>query len=432
MPLTVSQVVLAARQREIESIQHLASRTELVDVLGQLIHALQRERGATSVYLASGGQRFADVRQAAIGQAQPLETQVRDAFERQAQPEQGASSRMLSLMAWVLLDLDALRGLRAAVDQRAWSAHDSVAAFSRLLAGMVELVFLVADATLNPRVSRLLVACVHLLQGMEAAGQERAIGALLLASGQLDEGDRQRMVHLIDAQERSLKVFDEFAPPDIKARWAQHQLSSGSALLERLRRTLCTARADTPLDAAQNDAWFSVCSERIDELWQLQCALTAQMRADCSQQIERAQQELSDTEGLLRQLRDNPPAHTHAVDRFFDPQQTPQAAPVITPPPTSDAGVGEQARASLVELLEAQTARLARMEAELAAARRTLNDRKVIDRAKGLLMSRLGMTEDVAFRTLQKTAMDQNRRLVDVAEAMLALPDFAFAARAKG
>jgi AmiR/NasT family two-component response regulator len=42
------------------------------------------------------------------------------------------------------------------------------------------------------------------------------------------------------------------------------------------------------------------------------------------------------------------------------------------------------------------------------------------------------MTEDVAFRTLQKTAMDQNRRLVDVAEAMLALPDFAFAARAKG
>ena len=339
---------------------------------------------------------------------------------------------MLSLMAWVLLDLDALRGLRAAVDQRAWSAHDSVAAFSRLLAGMVELVFQVADATLNPGVSRLLVACVHLLQGMEAAGQERAIGALLLASGQLDEGDRQRMVHLMDAQERSLKVFDEFAPPDIKSRWAQHQLSSGSAQLERLRRTLCTARADTPLDAAQSDTWFNVCSERIDELWQLQCALTAQMRADCSQQIERARQDLSDTEGLLRQLRDNPPAHTHAVDRFFDPQQTPQAAPVIAPPSAGEAGAGEQARTSLVELLEAQTARLGKMEAELAAARRALNDRKVIDRAKGLLMNRLGMTEDVAFRTLQKTAMDQNRRLVDVAEAMLALPDFAFAARTKG
>ena len=37
------------------------------------------------------------------------------------------------------------------------------------------------------------------------------------------------------------------------------------------------------------------------------------------------------------------------------------------------------------------------------------------------------MNEDVAFRVLQKTSMDQNRRLVDVAEATLSLPDLAFA-----
>ena len=53
--------------------------------------------------------------------------------------------------------------------------------------------------------------------------------------------------------------------------------------------------------------------------------------------------------------------------------------------------------------------------------------RKIIERAKGVLMARLGMTEDVAFRALQKTSMDQNRRLLEVAEATLALPDLAFA-----
>jgi AmiR/NasT family two-component response regulator len=71
------------------------------------------------------------------------------------------------------------------------------------------------------------------------------------------------------------------------------------------------------------------------------------------------------------------------------------------------------------------------MEAELEAARRALHERKIIERAKGVLMSRMGLSEEAAFRALQKTAMDQNRRLLDVAEATLALPDLAFAARGR-
>jgi len=81
---------------------------------------------------------------------------------------------------------------------------------------------------------------------------------------------------------------------------------------------------------------------------------------------------------------------------------------------------------SLLDLLQAQSARMAGMEVELDAARRALNERKVIERAKGMLMARLGMNEEEAFRALQKTSMDQNRRLLDVAEATLSLPDFAF------
>ena len=44
-------------------------------------------------------------------------------------------------------------------------------------------------------------------------------------------------------------------------------------------------------------------------------------------------------------------------------------------------------------------------------------------------MARMGLTEDAAFRALQKTSMDHNRKLVDVAEAALALPDLVFGPR---
>jgi len=69
MPLSVSQLVLRAKQLEIDTVQQLAGRVALADLIGQLIHALQHERGASSIYLASGGQRFAAERQAAVAQA---------------------------------------------------------------------------------------------------------------------------------------------------------------------------------------------------------------------------------------------------------------------------------------------------------------------------------------------------------------------------
>jgi response regulator NasT len=59
------------------------------------------------------------------------------------------------------------------------------------------------------------------------------------------------------------------------------------------------------------------------------------------------------------------------------------------------------------------------MRQELAETRRALEERKVIDRAKGLLMKAKGIDEDAAYALLRKTAMDQGRRVADVAEALV-------------
>ena len=418
-PLSASQFVLQARRFEIDAVRHLARRAELADVIGQVIQALQRERGASSLYLASSGRRFGDVRRATIEQARPLEARLRELLAAQLDPAEGATAGMLSLMAWVLLGLDSLDELRAQIDARSLSAHGSVAAYSRRIAGLIELVVQVADAALLPSISRLLVAFLHLVQAQEAAGQERALGALLFASGASSDAQQERVVHLIDAQERYLKVFSEFAVADLKSAWEQQQLAPAVAQLERLRRTLCTARSGAPLDSNLSDTWFDVSSARIDQLWQLQVGLMERLRAECDARIRDAEQDLLDVEGLLRRVRDNPPAHAHAVDRFFDAEGSPGAVPELV-----SAASGESA--SLLEVLQTQAARLASMELELGSARRALHERKVIERAKGVLMSRLRMTEEEAFRALQKTSMDQNRRLLEVAEATLSLPDFAF------
>ncbi len=60
-----------------------------------------------------------------------------------------------------------------------------------------------------------------------------------------------------------------------------------------------------------------------------------------------------------------------------------------------------------------------RMRTELAETKKALEERKLIDRAKGLLMRAKGVDEDAAYRLLRKTAMDQGRRVADVAEALV-------------
>ncbi len=60
-----------------------------------------------------------------------------------------------------------------------------------------------------------------------------------------------------------------------------------------------------------------------------------------------------------------------------------------------------------------------RMRTELAETKRALEERKVIDRAKGMIMKARGIDEDAAYALMRKTAMDQGKRVADVAQALV-------------
>jgi len=80
-------------------------------------------------------------------------------------------------------------------------------------------------------------------------------------------------------------------------------------------------------------------------------------------------------------------------------------------------------RAALVPAVEVAIARFAetsRLIAEVAAAGERLESRKVIDRAKGLLMTHRRMSEPEAFRWIQRTAMDRRKTSAAIAAQVVA------------
>ena len=72
---------------------------------------------------------------------------------------------------------------------------------------------------------------------------------------------------------------------------------------------------------------------------------------------------------------------------------------------------------------QALRAELADAKSEAQDLSTELKNRRIIDRAKGLLMQRQGLSEQVAYEKLRKTAMDKSLKVVEVAQRMLDVAD---------
>jgi hypothetical protein len=155
------------------------------------------------------------------------------------------------------------------------------------------------------------------------------------------------------------------------------------------------------LDAELSDAWYAQCTRRIDGMRAVEDILAERLRQLCARRIAQARTELRDQRTMLEALA----AQSRA--------------------PAADAlpAFGPHLERSVLALVQEQALRLQAMGDELDAARASLNERKLVERAKGLLMAHRRMSEEDAYKALRQMAMNQNRRLTDVAQAVLSLAD---------
>ena len=420
--------LVGALRCEIDELAELAHTSELVDAISQLVHGLQRERGLSNVWLGSGGKRFGAERHAQVTACGALQVQVRERFDQLGSEARrpGNGARLFSRIAWVLPGLDALPELRRRIDAQQIDAQQidaaqASAAFAKLIAGLLAVVFEAADGATDPLISRRLVALFNFMQGKEFAGQERACGAAAFSAGHNDGARQQQWLQLIAAQERCFQLFAEFSDAAVLAAWQERQPSAQAAELERLRRIACAAPAGGALDTELTARWFDCSTARIDAMHSVEERLTSQLHQVCENRIAQARAELQSHESLLDILPcDDEP---RAAAAFFDvPAGVAPAAPSPLPG-EAPAPFGRHLERSILDLVQEQSTRLQSMNDELDTVRAALNERKLVERAKGLLMAHRRLSEQDAHKLLRQTAMNQNRRLVDVAESVLSMAD---------
>ncbi|OAT78273.1 hypothetical protein A9B99_00600 [Mangrovibacter phragmitis] len=397
---------LAARECEISRLDNVLRAGKLIGQLSQLVHVLQRERGSSNIWLCSEGMLFGEElahRAAAVSQSMSNLFSDLPALPPASALQPGAF-RIYHRIGSMLMALESLPELRNQIHDRSVSHQRAMESFNAIIQQVLNLVYEVADIDADGQVASALVALFTFMQSKEYAGQERALASAGFASRCFSDSARQLMVELIAAQESCLNSFSGFADASIISVWSQQEAKTSE--FERLRRLACTGvpgEEDTVLN------WFALASQRLDMMKIVEDKLINKVMHLCQQSLQRVQSSNLDDPQTLAGVVVTPEKPLAA---YF-------AASAHHNEADDDTGLPPQLNRSLLNLIQHQAHRLKTLDNELAGLRATLMERKTIEQAKALLMQYQGLTEEQAWHLLRKTAMNQNKKVVEIAQAML-------------
>lgn len=407
--------MLAARRTELSGLKGLAFTCELVTQISQLVHALQRERGYSNLFLGTTDQVHLGQLERLSDEALAIEASVRARLEAMDLETSSAvdRARLFNRIAYVLHGFEELARLRRRIRDRSLLALDATLAFTRLIGGLLAVVFEAADTAADPAITRLLVAMFNFMQGKELAGQERATGVAGFTAGYFDDTLRQRFEQLAHAQDRCFETFAEFASPQAIALWQLQLASQSTAQLGRLRALASRAHHDARVDAGLSELWFEITTQRIDAMKTLEAQLAHDLLDACQRSIQDARTDLENHRMLLGRLASLGDSADTEQPRLFTIQANDLGSAL------GDT-LAPQVGRSVLDLLHAQTQRLAGVNEELEHARQALSDRKVVERAKKQLMDRHQLSEPQAYARLRQTAMERGQKLVEIAQQVVA------------
>ncbi|RPH27752.1 ANTAR domain-containing protein [Buttiauxella warmboldiae] len=382
--------LMAARNREREQLQDILQIGELTGCIARLAHMLQRERGASNIWLCSSGRLFGNERERCHAEVDRELAHLRRAI---ATPDYLPGSALFVSLACALHYLERLPALRMQIAQRQIQPLQAMEQYSVTLRHLLSIVPETSNVVDDAGVARALAALFSFMQGKELVGQERAIGAIGFTLGEFSDALRQQLVDRIDSQQRCFDAFFTMTHTQLR----QQFQASGEPCreTERLRRIACTRVMHDTDEPQRALRWFALLTVRLDALKKIEDALIDAVMAQAQQALGQVLQLAPPGESEIEHWV---AGHgSHDGERCFDRH--------------------------LLPLVRQQAQQLESMAQQLASLQTTLAERKVIEQAKALLIHHQGYSEEQAWQALRKMAMNQNKRMVEIARATVAVAD---------
>ena len=267
-------------KRDVGQISELGELHDLVTLsirISDLVHEQQKERGATAVFVASQGARFANELA-----AQREHTNEKRAVFQQfvASFDTGSHDAALGNQLRALLStLSQMDNIRSQVDSLSIDAPSAIGYYTDLNAQNLDFVSYLASSSNEAGVMSGLVAYTNYLLGKERAGIERAVGASGFAAGQFTQVAMDKFKQLINEQEVYANVFLAYATESQKALFSEVMHGAAASEVGRMRIVAISGGLTGDLEGIQGGEWFDAITEKINGLKQIEDSLATDLLA---------------------------------------------------------------------------------------------------------------------------------------------------------
>ncbi|GAB0057180.1 hypothetical protein SIID45300_01503 [Candidatus Magnetaquicoccaceae bacterium FCR-1] len=246
----------AGRMAAMESLGALAVR------IGALVHELQKERGMSSGFLGSKGEKF----KVELPRQRQASTDPRDAdlraflkdFDRQAHGE-GLNTKLDDS----LKRLDGIQEMRGKVDGLAIPTIEALGYYTGTIQALLEVVGVVNTLAADVEMANRATAYVNLLLAKERMGLERATLTNTFARDGFAPGILQKFGQLLGGQESHLQVFLANAMPEDVSTYREKIHGKAVEEVDRIRQ-IAFEKAGTGGFGIEPAYWFGQITQKID------------------------------------------------------------------------------------------------------------------------------------------------------------------------
>jgi methyl-accepting chemotaxis protein len=213
--LTIKQSYIVNNQ-----MKNLTELTQLSISYSELVHELQKERGTTAGFLGSKGKTFATKlnKQRFVTDDK---LNLRDVFLKLNDFKQVS---IVKLNQEISAELEKLNLIRSQVNDLAIDSNRAIAYYTGLNAKLLSVSYIIADLSINAKVTELSIAYYNFLQGKERAGIERAVLSSTFARDEFSEGTFVKFVALVTEQKVFMANFLAFTSAE-NIRYYQKQMA---------------------------------------------------------------------------------------------------------------------------------------------------------------------------------------------------------------
>lgn len=418
-PLVI-RLLLSAKQQDVAALRQLHSLIEVVTCIGELVHQLQRERGLSNMLMYTPQPALSSALQQQQSEASRRLTQTAALIAELLTAGTLQAPRLQSALACALQQSQVLAQVRLAVAgcqaQQACS-QAPCEQYSQLIRHWLDVVIEAAGLSVSPAVSQLVLSLIYLLQAKEFAGQERAWGVVAF-SGKANGAElAERLRVLAQSQQDALQALWPGLSSAVCQLYQPHfgqlsDLQQADPQYEQLKVMMLGLCQHQQASPALAELWFQCASRRIDLLH----ALLDPVKQALEQQLAASKQTYAKEQQLLKQQAAPveavapPPVSAH---------QTQGLAGIWTYSIAQSAHEGQTGQASLLQLLREQSQHIGNIETELEQARAAVQELKIVQRAKLMLIAQHQISEQQAHHQLQKLAMDRQQSLFEVAALLI-------------